>query len=391
MIERGHRDACGRRPRRQAIALTPRLQREPAPLVGDADAPAAGHLEPALERHQVHARGRPVEVGCDAWRRGSALRVRDTGRGIAPGVPAPRLRAFPPGRQQHDPAAWRSRARPRHRPPPRRAPWRHGSRRPARDSAWERRFRSISRLRARTRGLGIRARIRSRSCARRIRMRPRSRACASWSSRTRPIRASSCARHSSTRVPVTAVASSEQALAQLEAGASFDLIVSDIAMPGEDGFTLLRRLRALSAERGSPWRPVLALTAYAGAENEARFRSGGLRWPSRQAGPARRPHRRDRPPRPTTQELALRFHCSAVSHQKRSTSATLQAWATQPRGVYGASASKISLIEPMQASPRCVDEALRGDAGAASRSPGCTFSQASTNGPISQPQTVPWW
>ena len=43
----------------------------------------------------------------------------------------------------------------------------------------------------------------------------------------------------------------------------------------------------------------------------------------------------------------------AVLTQQRSTSATLQAWAMQPRGVYGASASKTSLIEPMHASSRC--------------------------------------
>ena len=42
----------------------------------------------------------------------------------------------------------------------------------------------------------------------------------------------------------------------------------------------------------------------------------------------------------------------AVLTQQRSTSATLHAWAMQPRGVNGASASKISLIEPMHASPR---------------------------------------
>ena len=41
-----------------------------------------------------------------------------------------------------------------------------------------------------------------------------------------------------------------------------------------------------------------------------------------------------------------------VLTQQRRTSATLQAWATHPRGVYGGSASKISLIDPMQASPR---------------------------------------
>ena len=43
---------------------------------------------------------------------------------------------------------------------------------------------------------------------------------------------------------------------------------------------------------------------------------------------------------------------SAVRAQERSTSATLQAWATQPRGVYGLSASQISLIEPTHSSPR---------------------------------------
>ena len=42
-----------------------------------------------------------------------------------------------------------------------------------------------------------------------------------------------------------------------------------------------------------------------------------------------------------------------VRTQERSTSATLHAWATQPRGVYGSTASKTSLIEPMQASSRC--------------------------------------
>ena len=40
----------------------------------------------------------------------------------------------------------------------------------------------------------------------------------------------------------------------------------------------------------------------------------------------------------------------AVFTSDRSTSATLHAWATQPRGVYGGSASKISLIDPTHAS-----------------------------------------
>ena len=41
---------------------------------------------------------------------------------------------------------------------------------------------------------------------------------------------------------------------------------------------------------------------------------------------------------------------SSVATQHLSTSATLHAWAMQPRGVYGGSASKISLIDPTQAS-----------------------------------------
>jgi hypothetical protein len=39
--------------------------------------------------------------------------------------------------------------------------------------------------------------------------------------------------------------------------------------------------------------------------------------------------------------------CGLVFTQHRSTSATLQACATQPRGVNGSSTSKLSLMEPM--------------------------------------------
>jgi signal transduction histidine kinase len=53
------------------------------------------------------------------------------------------------------------------------------------------------------------------------------------------------------------------------AGAAFDAIVSDIAMPHEDGFALIARLR----ERGST--PALALTAYASADDEQRVLAAG--------------------------------------------------------------------------------------------------------------------
>ena len=44
------------------------------------------------------------------------------------------------------------------------------------------------------------------------------------------------------------------------------VLVSDIAMPGEDGYALLRRLRALEGEKGQRL-PALALTAHARASD----------------------------------------------------------------------------------------------------------------------------
>jgi CheY-like chemotaxis protein len=48
---------------------------------------------------------------------------------------------------------------------------------------------------------------------------------------------------------VAATATGDEALARLEAGASFDLLFTDIRMPGEvDGVELARRARALNPE-----------------------------------------------------------------------------------------------------------------------------------------------
>ncbi|HEX2163179.1 MAG TPA: response regulator, partial [Thermoanaerobaculia bacterium] len=62
---------------------------------------------------------------------------------------------------------------------------------------------------------------------------------------------------------VVATASAHQALAALD-GRRFDAVVSDIAMPGRDGFWLIREVR----ERGLDSRelPAVALTAYARPE-----------------------------------------------------------------------------------------------------------------------------
>jgi CheY-like chemotaxis protein len=54
-----------------------------------------------------------------------------------------------------------------------------------------------------------------------------------------------------------------------------DLLVSDIAMPGEDGYSLIRKVRALNAEQGGQI-PALALTAYARAEDRTRAIAAGF-------------------------------------------------------------------------------------------------------------------
>jgi CheY-like chemotaxis protein len=53
-----------------------------------------------------------------------------------------------------------------------------------------------------------------------------------------------------------------------------DVLISDIGMPGEDGYELIRRIRALSVEKGGKI-PAVALTAYARTEDRLRvLRSG---------------------------------------------------------------------------------------------------------------------
>ena len=59
---------------------------------------------------------------------------------------------------------------------------------------------------------------------------------------------------------VVAAASAAEALAALERGVP-DVLLSDIGMPGESGYDLLRQVRALPAERGGRV-PALAFTAY---------------------------------------------------------------------------------------------------------------------------------
>jgi two-component system CheB/CheR fusion protein len=68
--------------------------------------------------------------------------------------------------------------------------------------------------------------------------------------------------------------SASEALERIERD-TFDLLVCDIAMPGEDGYSLIRRIRARAPEHGGAT-PALALTAFAGAENRARALAAGF-------------------------------------------------------------------------------------------------------------------
>ncbi|MFM2419665.1 MAG: hypothetical protein RL385_4388, partial [Pseudomonadota bacterium] len=73
---------------------------------------------------------------------------------------------------------------------------------------------------------------------------------------------------------VWVAASASEALARIEQGA-LDLLVCDIAMPGEDGYSLIRRIRSRGPERHGDI-PALALTAFAGAENRALALAAGF-------------------------------------------------------------------------------------------------------------------
>jgi CheY-like chemotaxis protein/two-component sensor histidine kinase len=53
-----------------------------------------------------------------------------------------------------------------------------------------------------------------------------------------------------------------------------DVVLSDVGMPGEDGYDFIRQLRALPRDRGGHL-PAAALTAYAGAEVRRRLLNAG--------------------------------------------------------------------------------------------------------------------
>lgn len=77
---------------------------------------------------------------------------------------------------------------------------------------------------------------------------------------------------------VTEAASCSEALDAIARAASHklpELLVSDIAMPGDDGYVLIRKVRALDEECGGKI-PALALTAHAKAEDRERALRAGF-------------------------------------------------------------------------------------------------------------------
>jgi len=73
---------------------------------------------------------------------------------------------------------------------------------------------------------------------------------------------------------VSVASRAEEALALIDDSLP-DVLVSDIGMPDIDGFELLRRVRALPAERGGKI-PVIALTAFARDEDRTRSLEAGF-------------------------------------------------------------------------------------------------------------------
>ncbi|KYF58213.1 hypothetical protein BE08_06120, partial [Sorangium cellulosum] len=74
---------------------------------------------------------------------------------------------------------------------------------------------------------------------------------------------------------VQEAASAGAALEALREG-EFDVLVSDIGMPGEDGYAMMRRLRTLGPEVPASGIPALALTAYTRVEDRRQAIAAGF-------------------------------------------------------------------------------------------------------------------
>lgn len=76
------------------------------------------------------------------------------------------------------------------------------------------------------------------------------------------------------KAQVTTAASAAEAYETLE-WLRPDVIISDIGMPGEDGYSLIRNVRLKEARERTGWKPAIALTAHARVEDRLRALSAG--------------------------------------------------------------------------------------------------------------------
>jgi CheY-like chemotaxis protein len=74
------------------------------------------------------------------------------------------------------------------------------------------------------------------------------------------------------------VKTAPSAAAALEAVAQemFDVLISDIGMPNEDGYSLIAKVHALGRERGGKIPAAAALTAYVGENDRIRVLQSGF-------------------------------------------------------------------------------------------------------------------
>jgi CheY-like chemotaxis protein len=71
-----------------------------------------------------------------------------------------------------------------------------------------------------------------------------------------------------------AAATASQALELVQTNRP-EVIISDIGMPGEDGYSFIRKVRMLTHDQGGDT-PAIALTAYARAEDRASVAKAGF-------------------------------------------------------------------------------------------------------------------
>ena len=106
------------------------------------------------------------------------------------------------------------------------------------------------------------------------------------------------------------------------------MLVSDIEMPGEDGYSLIRRVRALDhAEQGGHV-PAIALTAYGRTQDRTRSLAAGYQHARAQAGGSRRADRdhRERVP----DQRGLNLTCCAPTEASAIAPATGRTITTMP-------------------------------------------------------------